>query len=166
MPVWDRFCTSSSSLNACPHSALVSQVNPVFALLWNLGYVSVMPQVLPPQELDFCPVLIPFIHSELLFTSTTSAVAAGGFAPPVHKAIGAAVNMKQQELLQSNARYFLLSRGCWAHFPGEGQTFEICWLSSAAREMLKINSRQASAWHMLILRIFLSKSYPRLFFMQ
>lgn len=81
MPVWGRFHTASSSVNACPHFNLVSQVNPVFALLWNLDYISAVPQGLP-QELISCPVFIPFTHSECLSASTTSAVAARGFAPP------------------------------------------------------------------------------------
>lgn len=155
MSAWRRFYTSSSSINACPHFALASQADPVFTLLWNLGYVSAVPQV-PPQELVSCPVLIPFTHSEQLSASTISAAAAGGFAPPVPKAVSAAVNMKQQEQLQSNARHFLLSSGRSAHCPGEGQTLEISWLSSAATEAIRLNSRQISALHMLILSTFLS----------
>lgn len=77
-----------------------------------------------------------------LFIGTTSA---GGFAPPVHKAISTAVNTKQEELLQSNARYFLLSRGGWAHRPGEGQTFEISWFPSAAREQTNFSMAYANS---------------------
>lgn len=98
--VWGRFCSSSSSVNACSHFALAGQVNVVFVLLWNLGNAT---SATIGVSLGF---LSPFRTPQHNFCSSCWAICF-----PCPQSEQCCCERKQQELLQSNAKYFLLSRG-------------------------------------------------------
>lgn len=141
MPVWGRFCTSSSQVYGCPLCfGEPCNFSIRASFLRSLGYTSTMPQNLFPG-LDF------LTHSEWVSANTTAALAAGGFATPVPRAVTLLWILSSRN--PSRAKPGISSLQGAEHTALGRLRPSKSVDSSASRETVRLKGNQTSAWHVI-----------------